>query len=215
MAVDTVDKLFMGLGIGAIAIAGYLIVAQNTSGNDNAPDAKTPVKVAEKDPARVKLPMREAGKPLPKPTGDTPLARLFNHFDLLDATPEHTAEFVEVQHILIGFVNPDGNATVGGKNISRTKQQAKELVAELYDRALKGEDFGTLVSTYTNDSPPGIYGMVSDPSLQSKHPGSHLRTGMVPAFGNTGWRLQVGEIGVADFDSVKSPYGWHIVKRTK
>jgi parvulin-like peptidyl-prolyl isomerase len=36
---------------------------------------------------------------------------------------------------------------------------------------------------------------------------------MVPAFGDAGFPLKVGEIGMADFDPQKSPYGWHIVKR--
>lgn len=38
---------------------------------------------------------------------------------------------------------------------------------------------------------------------------------MVPGFGNVGWRLQPGEIGVAPYDAKKSPYGWHIIKRLK
>jgi parvulin-like peptidyl-prolyl isomerase len=38
---------------------------------------------------------------------------------------------------------------------------------------------------------------------------------MVPAFGDAGFPLKVGEIGMASYDSTKSPYGWHIVKRLK
>jgi hypothetical protein len=43
----------------------------------------------------------------------------------------------------------------------------------------------------------------------------YARDRMVPAFGNAGFPLQVGEIGIADFDQRTSPYGWHIVKRLK
>jgi parvulin-like peptidyl-prolyl isomerase len=41
------------------------------------------------------------------------------------------------------------------------------------------------------------------------------RSGMVAAFGDVGWRLEVGEYGVAPFDARTSPYGWHIIKRLK
>ena len=34
-------------------------------------------------------------------------------------------------------------------------------------------------------------------------------------FGNAGFPLAVGEVGIADFDQRNSPYGWHIVKRLK
>jgi parvulin-like peptidyl-prolyl isomerase len=36
---------------------------------------------------------------------------------------------------------------------------------------------------------------------------------MVPAFGEVGFALAPGEIGMAPYDARKSPYGWHIIKR--
>jgi parvulin-like peptidyl-prolyl isomerase len=36
---------------------------------------------------------------------------------------------------------------------------------------------------------------------------------MVPAFGDVGFALPPGQIGMAEYDPVKSPYGWHIIKR--
>jgi parvulin-like peptidyl-prolyl isomerase len=41
------------------------------------------------------------------------------------------------------------------------------------------------------------------------------RTGMVPAFGNVGFPLKVGEVGMAEHDARNSPYGWHIIKRVE
>ena len=41
------------------------------------------------------------------------------------------------------------------------------------------------------------------------------RDQMVPAFGNVGFKLKVGEIGMAPFDRRDSPYGWHIIKRVE
>lgn len=39
------------------------------------------------------------------------------------------------------------------------------------------------------------------------------RSQMAPAFGNVGFRLKVGEIGLAPYDSRDSQFGWHIIKR--
>jgi cyclophilin family peptidyl-prolyl cis-trans isomerase len=39
------------------------------------------------------------------------------------------------------------------------------------------------------------------------------RAQMMPGFGNVGFKLQVGEIGIANFDPKDSAYGWHIIKR--
>ena len=44
-------------------------------------------------------------------------------------------------------------------------------------------------------------------------PQEYPRGKMVPAFGDTGFPLKVGEYGIADYDPKKSNFGWHIVKR--
>jgi parvulin-like peptidyl-prolyl isomerase len=117
---------------------------------------------------------------------------------------------ITVQHILIGY-----KGSVPGKNITRTATEARTLAHELLERAQAGEDFDALVAEYTNDSPPGIYkmanrGVAADPSQQV-----FPRDGMVPAFGDVGFSLEVGEIGMSEYDHQKSPYGWHIIKRLK
>ena len=99
-----------------------------------------------------------------------------------------------------------------GKPISRSKEEARELAAKLLAEAKAGADFGELVRKNTNDSPPGIYKMANYGKMATEK-GMFQRDAMVPAFGNTGFPLQVGEIGLAEFDSRESPFGWHIVKR--
>jgi hypothetical protein len=121
-----------------------------------------------------------------------------------DVLPQH----VQVQHILIGFVG-----TVPGKNITRTKEEAKALAYQILDRARKGEDFDELVGKYTDDSPAGIYGMAG--TGVAKGAGEYSRDGMVPAFGNVGFAISPGNIGIADYDPTTSPFGWHIIKRLK
>jgi parvulin-like peptidyl-prolyl isomerase len=120
------------------------------------------------------------------------------------AEPDH----IQVQHILIGF-----SGSVPGKNITRSLEEAKTLAYQILERAKKGENFDALVKEYTNDMPPGIYSMSNNGV--APNPGEFPRNRMVPAFGNTGFPLKVGEIGIADYDKTTSPYGYHIVKRLK
>ena len=118
------------------------------------------------------------------------------------------ADHIEVQHILIGY-----QGSVPGKPIRRTKDEAQALAYQLLEQARAGADFGALVQQYTDDSPPGIYGMSNRGVAPA--PGEYGRDQMVPAFGNAGFPLPVGGIGIADYDPRTSPYGWHIVKRLK
>ena len=116
----------------------------------------------------------------------------------LMAKPEHTDENIEVQHLLIGFKGaPRMTAT-------RSKDQAEELAADLFAQLQNGGDMDALVKAHTDDSYPGKYPMTTSSRRQ-----------MVAGFGNVGWRLAVGEIGVAPHDPKSSPFGWHIIKRIK
>ena len=118
--------------------------------------------------------------------------------------PDH----ITIQHVLIGFTG-----SVPGKNITRTQDEAKKLADEILARAKQGENFDELVKKYTDDSAPGIYSMANNGVAAAA--GEYPRGRMVPAFGNAGFPLQVGEIGMASYDKATSPYGWHIVKRLK
>ncbi len=123
-------------------------------------------------------------------------------------------EYIKVQHILIAFKDAIGFKAHGGpppKAANRSQQEAEALATQLLERVKKGEDFGSLVKEYTDDSDPGIYGMSNTgaPGKQGYYP----RNGMVAAFGDTGFPLALGEIGMSVYDTKKSPYGWHIVKR--
>jgi len=122
--------------------------------------------------------------------------------------PEVLPQRVQVQHILIGFAG-----SVPGKAITRSKEEAKTLAYQILERARKGEDFDELVREYTDDSPPGIYGMAGAGVAPAA--GEYSRSGMVPAFGNVGFSISPGNIGIADYDPTASPFGWHIIKRLK
>ncbi len=160
-------------------------------------------KAAEKmDDMHDKMGMEDAVATSPMEPDMDPIEGLRAHILDFSAKPEHTDPVVKVQHLLVSFAGTRTSAT-------RSREEAEQLAGELFARIQKGEDFDALVKQYTDDSHPGIYTM----TLGSPAAGQHSRYGMVPAFGNAGWRLAVDEIGVAGFDSSASPFGWHIVKR--
>ena len=123
-------------------------------------------------------------------------------------------EHITVQHILIGFKDAVGfqrGGSVPPKAATRTQEDARKLAYELLDRVKAGEDFGKLVKEYSDDGGAGIYAMAN--AGVTPFEGESARDGMVPAFGDVGFTLKIGEVGISDYDQAKSPYGYHIIKR--
>jgi hypothetical protein len=131
------------------------------------------------------------------------------------ALDSNEPDYITVQHVLIGF-----SGSVPGKPISRTKDEAQKLASELLGKANAGEDFDELVAAHTDDSPPGIYQMANfgkdgDMTSRIQSKWVYERDGMVPAFGNVGFKLEVGKVGMSEFSEDASPFGWHIIRRLK
>jgi thymidine phosphorylase len=124
---------------------------------------------------------------------------------LAQAEPER----VTVQHILIAFKGSLPNDT----KVTRSREDAEKLALKVFERAKAGEDFAAMVKTYTNDSYPGIYKMTNKGVTPERANQEYSRTGMVKAFGDVGFSLEVGGVGLAVYDPATSKYGWHIVKR--
>ncbi len=118
-------------------------------------------------------------------------------------------ERVTVQHILIAFKGSIPN----DQKVTRSKEDAEKLALQVFERAKAGEDFAAMVKMYTNDSYPGIYKITNRGVAPDRSKQEFARTGMVPAFGNVGFGLEVGGIGLAVYDPATSQFGWHIIKR--
>jgi parvulin-like peptidyl-prolyl isomerase len=116
--------------------------------------------------------------------------------------PEH----IQVAHILISF-------TGCGTEATRSKADAEKLANEVLARAKKGEDFHKLIKDLSDDPGEGVYGMANHKVRPER--GEYERGGMVPAFGDVGFKLAVGAIGMSAHDPRTSPYGWHVIKRLK
>ena len=114
-----------------------------------------------------------------------------------------------VDHILIGVRGRLPNET-------RTPAEAAELAKKLMDQLKSGDgDWASLKRRYSADPPPGGPYKLANNGVTPAGPNEFPRGGMVPAFGDVGFKLEVGEIGLAEYDATKSPYGYHIIKRTK
>lgn len=119
-------------------------------------------------------------------------------------------KLITVQHLLIGF-----EGSVPGKPITRTKEEAEALAKELLAEAQKPDaNFGQMVSKQTDDSYPGIYMMANNEVKVNEMPAGYTpRKRLVAAFGDVGFKLKLNEVGLAPYDTARSPYGWHIIKR--
>ena len=122
--------------------------------------------------------------------------------------------YVTVKHCLISFEGTKVEKAV------RSREEAEQLANELFEKAKGGEDFDKIIRQYTDDSPPGIYQMANHgfeddttPMVPSNK--VYARGEMVAAFGDVGFPLKVGEFGLAPYDPKTSPFGWHIIQRTR
>jgi len=129
-------------------------------------------------------------KPEPKPAANRP-------------EPER----ITVAHVLISFAG-------AGTEAKRSKAEAEKLANDVLARAKKGEDFDKLMKDLSDDTGGGVY-MMSNLGVRPTSPDEYPRNKMVAAFGDVGFRLDVGGIGMSAYDPRTSPYGWHIIKRLK
>jgi parvulin-like peptidyl-prolyl isomerase len=116
-------------------------------------------------------------------------------------------ERITLQHILISFAGTQTEAT-------RTKAEAEKLAKEVVERVKKGEDFTAIMKTLSDDPGGGVYSLANR-GIRQQARDEYPREGMVPAFGDVGFALEVGGVGLAPFDPAASPFGWHIIKRLK
>lgn len=116
--------------------------------------------------------------------------------DLVEEIPTGPEE-VAASHILIGYQGADRSQA------ARTKDEARKLAGEVLAKAQTPDaDFAALARQYSDD--PG-----------SKENGGDLgafkKGAMTKAFEDAAWALDVGGIS----DVVETPFGFHIIKRTK
>jgi PPIC-type PPIASE domain len=128
--------------------------------------------------------------------------------------PAGQPDHVTLQHILIGFKDAVGfQGNPPGKAATRSQEDAKKLAHDLLAQAQGGADFDKLMKDNSDDTGPGIYTLANTTIEPNQASGEYKRSQMIPAFGDVGFTLKVGEIGIADYDPQNSPFGYHIIKR--
>jgi parvulin-like peptidyl-prolyl isomerase len=119
--------------------------------------------------------------------------------DILARPPE--AGPVHIQHVLIGW--KDAPAARQGRAdkraLERSKADADKLAKEVLDKVRAKGDMAKLMKEFSED--PG-----SKDSAKAYEVGAD--TPMVEPFKNMALRLKLNEAGL-----VKSPFGWHVMKR--
>ena len=127
---------------------------------------------------------------------------------VINARAEQQVDDIQIQHLLVSF---KGSSIPG---MSRSLDEAEQLTAQLWGKLKAGEDFDALVKKHTNDQYPGFYNMTQRGAGDIAN-NLYRRSDMVASFGEVGFRLEVGEIGIALYHPEKSPFGYHIIKRLK
>ena len=125
----------------------------------------------------------------------------------MSTPPVKEPDRITVAHVLISFAG-------AGTEARRSKAEAEKLANDVLARAKKGEDFDKMMKDLSDDTGGGVYSMTNTgvkPSSGDEYP----RKGMVAAFGDVGFKLEVGGVGMSTFDPKTSPYGWHVIKRLK
>ncbi|HEU4729592.1 MAG TPA: peptidylprolyl isomerase [Kofleriaceae bacterium] len=108
---------------------------------------------------------------------------------------------VHILHVLIGWKDvPAARAGRADKRaLERTKADADKIAKEVLDKARAKGDMVKLMKQYSED--PGSKDTGKDYEVGTDTP-------MVEPFKNMALRLKLDEVGI-----VKSPFGWHIMKR--
>lgn len=114
---------------------------------------------------------------------------------------EARTERAQVRHILIGWKDLQNGypSDMDPRALKRSRWDAEKLVKEIYNRAVGGEDFESLMSQFSEDAGSAKSGISYEVYPGSSH---------VFEFRRMGIRLDVGEVG-----KVLTTFGWHIMKR--
>ena len=115
-------------------------------------------------------------------------------------TPAQQGESIGAQHLLV--MHKESMRAPAG--ISRSKDEAKKRAQEALDKMKKGTAFDALVKEYTDE-----------PGAKDKNPpgdlGTFTKGRMVPPFEEAAFKLKPNETS----ELVETPFGYHIIKRTK
>lgn len=195
-------KLSMKISSGPVALPSLgkvylLLLTSEYTGNDtslksyaeelNTRSGKLLYAIREASLKPFLVKKQDLQKPAPKPTTEG---------NASDTTDIASLDKVSASHILIAYKGASRSKA------TRSEKEAKELVDNLLGKIKKGEDFNKLAKE-NSDCPSG---KSAEGSL-----GEFKRGAMAKEFEKSAFSLKVGEIS----EIVKTPFGYHIIRRDK
>jgi parvulin-like peptidyl-prolyl isomerase len=105
---------------------------------------------------------------------------------------------VGASHVLIQYKG----SLRAGPNITRTKDEAKKVAAEVQAKAKKGQDFAGLAKQFSDE--PGA-------KERAGNLGKFTKPQMVKPFADAAFALKPGDIS----EVVETDFGFHVIKRTE
>ena len=163
----------------ALAFAPVLVLALSGCADLTAPGPGAPPAEPEAKPD-IKVEVVN-----PQPAAPTP-------------PPPAPEEQVGASHVLIMY---KGSMRAGAE-VTRSKDEAKKLAAEVLGKAKKGADFDGLAKQYSDE--PGA-------KVRAGKLGKFAKGAMVRPFADAAFALKPGEIS----NVVETDFGFHVIKRTE
>ena len=147
-----------------------------------------------------------------KELAETVMNQAQGDHDFSDLVREHSDDPVkpgDEQPGTYRLLNHDVEGMTFATFVGELNLRASEKEKELIQLVQSGEMPPTEAESEMQSFVEGLQAEAAHASATLPHP----RAAMVPAFGDVGFGLQVGEVGVASFDEKSSPFGWHVIKR--
>jgi parvulin-like peptidyl-prolyl isomerase len=113
--------------------------------------------------------------------------------------PAAQAQTIEASHLLVAYQG----ALRAAPTTTRSKEDAKKRALEALSKAKKGTAFEKLVAEYSDE--PGA-------AARGGKLGAFTRDRMVKPFADAAFALKPGQISP---DLVETPFGFHVIQRTK
>lgn len=107
---------------------------------------------------------------------------------------DYVFDIIEISHILVATESADE-----GEEPLRSSEEALEIVEEIKEKLVQGEDFSELAATYSDDEHTAQDGGTL-PAMSG--------TQLIPLFGQALLELQTGQIS----EPIEMSYGYHIIK---